>query len=98
MVGVAKVVDFITEGWALMAWVVKVIEFNAFIAERWAWMARVIIDFITEGWAWIMIAWVVKIVIPSPTKLQSRPSFRNILVTTLESTYFHGFWPNLVHT
>jgi len=27
-----------------------------------------------------------------------RPSFRNILVNTLESTSFNGFWPNLVHT
>jgi hypothetical protein len=26
------------------------------------------------------------------------PSFRNILVNTLESTFFNGFWPNLVHT
>jgi hypothetical protein len=26
------------------------------------------------------------------------PSFRNILVNTLESTSFNGFWPNLVHT
>ena len=49
-------------------------------------------------------------IIPSPTKLQRdlvmlpsvcpfvRPSFRNILVDTLESTSFNGFWPNLVHT
>jgi hypothetical protein len=44
--------------------------------------------------------------IPSPTKLRRdivtltsvRPSFRNILVNTLESTSFNGFWPNLVHT
>jgi len=27
-----------------------------------------------------------------------RPSFHNILVNTLESTSFNGFWPNLVHT
>jgi hypothetical protein len=27
-----------------------------------------------------------------------RPSFRNILVNTLESTSFNGFWQNLVHT
>ena len=27
-----------------------------------------------------------------------RPSFRNILVNTLESTSFNGFCPNLVHT
>ena len=27
-----------------------------------------------------------------------RLSFRNILVNTLESTPFNGFWPNLVHT
>ena len=27
-----------------------------------------------------------------------RPSFRNILVNTLESTSFNGFWPNLVYT
>jgi hypothetical protein len=27
-----------------------------------------------------------------------RPFFRNILVNTLESTSFNGFWPNLVHT
>ena len=27
-----------------------------------------------------------------------RPSFRNILVNTLESTSFNGFLPNLVHT
>jgi len=27
-----------------------------------------------------------------------RPSFRNILVNTLESPSFNGFWPNLVHT
>jgi len=27
-----------------------------------------------------------------------RPSFRTILVNTLESTSFNGFWPNLVHT
>jgi hypothetical protein len=26
-----------------------------------------------------------------------RPSFHNILVNTLESTSFNGFWPNLVH-
>jgi hypothetical protein len=26
------------------------------------------------------------------------PAFRNILVNTLESTSFNGFWPNLVHT
>jgi hypothetical protein len=88
MVGVAKVVDFITEGWALMAWVVKVIEFNAFIAERWAWMARVIIDFITEGWAWIMIAWVVKIVIPSPTKLQ-----RDIVTLPSVRPSVTSLWP-----
>jgi hypothetical protein len=45
-------------------------------------------------------------IIPSPTKLRRdivtlpsiRPSFRNILVNTLESTSFNGFWPNLVHT
>ena len=44
--------------------------------------------------------------ISSPTKLQRdivtlpsfHPSFRNILVNTLESTSFNGFWPNLVHT
>jgi hypothetical protein len=43
--------------------------------------------------------------IPSPTKLRRdivtlpafRPSFRNILVNTLKSTSFNGFWPNLVH-
>ena len=41
---------------------------------------------------------------PSPTKLRRdiitlpsvRPSFRNILVNTLESTSLNGFWPNLV--
>jgi hypothetical protein len=27
-----------------------------------------------------------------------RPSFHSILVTTLESTSFNGFWPNLVQT
>jgi hypothetical protein len=27
-----------------------------------------------------------------------RPSFCNILVNTLESASFNGFWPNLVHT
>ena len=40
----------------------------------------------------------------SPTKLRRdiitlpsvRPSFRNILVNTLESTSLNGFWPNLV--
>jgi hypothetical protein len=46
------------------------------------------------------------IIVPSPTKLRRdipgsnatvRPSFRNILVNTLESTSFNGFWPNLVH-
>ena len=44
--------------------------------------------------------------IPSPTKLRrdivTLPSvhlyFRNILVNTLESTSFNGFWPNLAHT
>jgi hypothetical protein len=40
--------------------------------------------------------------IPSPTKLRRNivtlPSFRSILVNTLESTSFNGFWPNLVHT
>ena len=30
--------------------------------------------------------------------LSVRPSFRNIFVNTLESTFFNGFWPNLVHT
>ena len=51
---------------------------------------------------------------PSPTKLRwdivtlpsvlpsshpsFLPSFRKILVNTLESTSFNGFWPNLVHT
>ena len=30
--------------------------------------------------------------------LSIRPSFRNIFVNTLESTFFNGFWPNLVHT
>ena len=47
-----------------------------------------------------------KFVIPSPTKLRRDivtltsvlPSVRNILVNTLESTSFNGFWPNLVHT
>ena len=46
------------------------------------------------------------IIIPSPTKLRRdivtlpsvRPPFCNILVNTLESTSFNGFWPNLVHT
>ena len=41
--------------------------------------------------------------IPSPTKLRwdivMLPSvLRNILVNTLESTSFNGFWLNLVHT
>ena len=27
-----------------------------------------------------------------------RPSFRNIIVNTPESTSFNEFWPNLVHT
>ena len=48
-------------------------------------------------------------IIPSPTKLRRdtvtlpfvlpsvRQSFRNILVNTLESTSFNGFWPNWVH-
>jgi len=48
----------------------------------------------------------VTIIIPSPTKLRRdivtlpsvRPFFRNILVNTLESKSFNGFWPNLVHT
>ena len=42
------------------------------------------------------------IIIPSPTKLRRDislpsvfPSFRNILMNTLESTSFNGFWPNL---
>ena len=47
-----------------------------------------------------------QIIIPSPTKLRwdivtlpsVLPSFRNILVNTLESTAFNGCWPNLVHT
>jgi hypothetical protein len=45
------------------------------------------------------------IIIPSPTKLRRdivtlryHPSFRDIIVNTLESTSFNGFWPNLVHT
>jgi hypothetical protein len=42
------------------------------------------------------------LIIPSPTMLRRDvvmlPSFRNILVNTLESTSFNGFWPNLVHT
>ena len=41
-------------------------------------------------------------IIPSPTKLRrdivTLPSFRNILVNTLESISFNGFWPNLVYT
>jgi hypothetical protein len=44
-------------------------------------------------------------IIPSLTKLRRDvvtlpsvlPSVRNILVNTLESTSFNGFWPNLVH-
>jgi hypothetical protein len=44
----------------------------------------------------------VNIIIPSPTKLRRDivmlPSFRNILVNTLESTSVYRFWPNLVHT
>jgi hypothetical protein len=39
--------------------------------------------------------------IPSPTKLRRDivmlPSVRHILVNTLGSTSFNGFWPNLVH-
>jgi hypothetical protein len=36
MVGVAKVVDFITKGWACMVGVAKVVDF---ITEGWALMA-----------------------------------------------------------
>ena len=45
-------------------------------------------------------------IIPSPTKLERDivtlpsvlpSSFRNILLNTLESISFNGFWPNLVH-
>jgi hypothetical protein len=37
-------------------------------------------------------------VLVRPSSRFPRPSFRNILVNTLESTSFNGFWSNLVHT
>ena len=84
-----------------LGWVpFKILSDRPALHSRWLLLLKIEISSIVHCY----------FIIPSPTKLRRdivmlpsvlpsvHPSFRNILVNTLESTFFNGFWPNLVHT